>query len=94
MKELFIMWFKQDGFLDLTHIHGRRELKKFGKQYGFDAKEVINYGETFMFYEEEDAPSNDDHWSDDRICGGAYLKGAIGTSSPSPFGTQPRIFRN
>lgn len=68
----FIMWFK-DGSQN-TYIWGRKKLKEFGNRYGFDAKEVINYGETFMFYEEEDKPSTGDHWKDDRICGGVYRR--------------------
>ena len=40
------MWF-QDGGGKAT-IYGRRELRKYAKQYDFNADEVINRGETEM----------------------------------------------
>ena len=46
-KELFTMWF-EDG-QGRQDICGRRELRKYAKQYDFNAEEVINTGETKMF---------------------------------------------
>tara|TARA_R100001510_G_C7599010_1_gene166219 strand:+ start:255 stop:449 length:195 start_codon:yes stop_codon:yes gene_type:complete len=48
-KEWFTMWF-QDGS-DTPVIWGRRELRKYVKQFDFDADEVIKEGETEMLDE-------------------------------------------
>ena len=45
-NETFIMWF-QNGE-SRTTIWGREELKKYAKQYDFNADEVIRTGETEM----------------------------------------------
>lgn len=45
-KELFIMWF-EDG-QGRQDIWGRRELRKYAKQYDFNVNEVISNGETKM----------------------------------------------
>ena len=45
-KEWFTMWFQDGG--GRTLISGRRELRKYAKQYDFDADEVIREGETTM----------------------------------------------
>ena len=50
-KEWFTMWF-QDG-AGRTAIWGRRELRKYAKQYDFDADEVIREGE-IEFIDDED----------------------------------------
>ena len=51
-REWFTMWF-QDGS-DRTTIWGRRELRKYAKQYDFDADEVIREGE-IKFIDKEDS---------------------------------------
>lgn len=45
-KEEFTMWFQDGG--GRTLISGRRELRKYAKQYDFNADEVIREGETEM----------------------------------------------
>jgi len=45
-KETFTMWFQDGG--GRTTIWGRRELRKYAKQYDFDADEVTSTGETKM----------------------------------------------
>ena len=50
-KEWFTMWFQDGG--GRTLISGRRELRKYAKQYNFDADEVIREGGTTM-YDEDD----------------------------------------
>ena len=60
-KEWFTMWF-EDGQGRET-IWGRRELRKYAKQYEFDADEVINKGETEMRYD------------DGEVCGGVFREG-------------------
>tara|TARA_R100000808_G_scaffold14721_1_gene34581 strand:+ start:1035 stop:1232 length:198 start_codon:yes stop_codon:yes gene_type:complete len=45
-NEVFTMWFQDGG--GRTTIYGRRELRKYAKQYAFNADEVINRGETEM----------------------------------------------
>ena len=45
-KEWFTMWFQDGG--GRTLINGRRELRKYAKQFDFDADEVIREGETEM----------------------------------------------
>ena len=46
VKEWFTMWFQDGG--GRTTIWGRRELRKYAKQYDFDADEVTSTGETKM----------------------------------------------
>jgi len=60
-KEWFTMWF-EDGEGRKT-IWGRRELRKYAKQYEFDADEVINKGEIEMRY------------GDGEVCGGVFREG-------------------
>ena len=48
-KELFTMWF-EDG-QGRQDIWGRRELRKYARQYDFNADEVISAGETKMLCE-------------------------------------------
>ena len=50
-REWFTMWF-QDGS-DRTAIWGRRELRKYAKQYEFNADEVIREGQ-IEFIDEAD----------------------------------------
>tara|TARA_Y100001937_G_scaffold49625_1_gene69138 strand:+ start:889 stop:1089 length:201 start_codon:yes stop_codon:yes gene_type:complete len=45
-NEVFTMWFQDGG--GRTTIYGRLELRKYAKQYAFNADEVINKGETEM----------------------------------------------
>ena len=42
-KEEFTMWFQDGG--GRTLISGRRELRKYAKQFDFDADELIREGE-------------------------------------------------
>ena len=44
--ETFTMWFQDSG--GRASIWGRKELRKYAKQYDFNANEVINAGETEM----------------------------------------------
>lgn len=48
-KEWFAMWFRDGSKTPL--IWGRRELRKFAKNYDFNADEVIAHGETQMIDE-------------------------------------------
>ena len=58
-KEEFTMWFQDGG--GRTLISGRRELRKYAKQFDFDADEVIREGETEMLHE-----------LDGQVVGGVY----------------------
>ena len=48
-KEEFTMWFQDGG--GRTAIWGRRELRRYAKQYDFDADKVIKEGEIEMLDE-------------------------------------------
>jgi len=47
VKEEFTMWFQDGG--GRTLISDRRELRKYAKQFDFNADEVIRHGETTMY---------------------------------------------
>jgi len=47
--ETFTMWFQDSG--GRASIWGRKELRKYAKQYDFNADEVISVGETKMLCE-------------------------------------------
>ena len=70
MREpVYTVWF-QDGGGNLEFL-SEQQMREQAKRYRFDAEEVINYGETFMWNEGVEPYDNPSSQSDD-ICGGCY----------------------
>ena len=46
----YLLWFS-DGWSNRQHIFGEADLHKAADRYLFNADEVINYGETYMYDE-------------------------------------------
>tara|TARA_R100001510_G_C7609030_1_gene173198 strand:+ start:337 stop:579 length:243 start_codon:yes stop_codon:yes gene_type:complete len=72
---VYTVWF-QDGGGNLELVT-EQQMRELSKRYRFDAEEVVNYGETFMWndgVEPYDKPSR----NSPNICGGCYKIEASG----------------
>lgn len=70
MREaIYTVWF-QDGGGNLEFLT-EQQMRELSKRYRFDAEEVVNYGETFMWAEGVE-PYDNPSWNSCDVCGGCY----------------------